>query len=250
MHILLVDDEPLARQRLQTLLSDCAAVPGAPPVTMVYEAASADAALALLAGAPVDLVLLDIHMPGTDGLSLARSLRTRPRPPAVVFVTASAGHAVTAFELDAIDYLTKPVRLERLVQALQKAARGQAHEGASETGLPPHDALVIQERGRMVRVPVAEVLYFKAELKYVTVRTRAASHILDGSLSDLEARFGARFLRVHRNALVARHAIRALEKHYFDSEDGESWAVRLHGLAELLPVSRRQAAAVREALAG
>lgn len=250
MHILLVDDEPLARQRLQTLLADCAAVPGAPAVGMVYEAATADAARAVLATAPVDLVLLDIYMPGTSGLALAQALRVLPRPPAVVFVTAHAGHAVTAFELDAADYLTKPVRLERLVQALQKAARGRPQDADAAAGAPADDALVIHERGRTVRVPVAEVLYFKAELKYITVRTRAASHILDGSLSDLEARFGARFLRVHRNALVARHAIRALEKHYFDAEEGEGWAVRMHGLSELLPVSRRQAPAVREALSG
>jgi two-component system response regulator AlgR len=108
--------------------------------------------------------------------------------------------------------------------------------------------LVIQDRGRTERVPVTEVLYFKAELKYITVRTAGRSYILDGSLSDLEERHGAQFLRVHRNALVSRRAVRALEKH-FDAEEGEGWAVRLNGVEEALSVSRRQLSAVREALA-
>lgn len=111
------------------------------------------------------------------------------------------------------------------------------------------ETLLIQDRGRTERVPIGEVLYFKAELKYVTVRTAGRSHILDGSLSELEARFGSRFMRIHRNALIARGAVRALEKH-FDPEEGEGWAVRLHGLDELLAVSRRQLGAVREAIAG
>jgi two-component system, LytTR family, response regulator AlgR len=107
--------------------------------------------------------------------------------------------------------------------------------------------LIIQDRGRTERVPLVEVLYFKAELKYVTVRTAAKSYILDGALNDLEERHASRFMRIHRNALVARHAMRALEKHH-DPEEGEGWAVRLLGLDELLAVSRRQLPAVREAI--
>lgn len=116
--------------------------------------------------------------------------------------------------------------------------------------VPENDekTLLIQDRGRTERVPVAEVLYFKAELKYITVRTAGRSYILDGSLSELEARFASRFMRIHRNALIARGAVRALEKH-FDPEEGEGWAVRLNGLDELLTVSRRQLGAVREAVA-
>jgi two-component system response regulator AlgR len=164
----------------------------------------------------------------------------------VVFVTAYAEHAVTAFELEAVDYLTKPVRLERLEAALGKVERlVQARAGGLET---EQEVLVIQDRGRTERVPVTEVLYFKAELKYITVRTAARSYILDGSLSDLEDRHGSQFLRVHRNALVSRRAVRALEKH-FDPEEGEGWAVRLNGIDESLAVSRRQLSAVREALA-
>ncbi len=108
--------------------------------------------------------------------------------------------------------------------------------------------LHINERGSVLRVPVRDVLYFKAELKYITVRTASASHLLDGTLNQIEARYGERFLRVHRNALVARHAIRALLRSN-DISEGEGWAVRLQGLEdELLPVSRRQLAKVRAAL--
>jgi len=162
-----------------------------------------------------------------------------------VFVTAHAEHAVAAFDLEAVDYLTKPVRLERLQVALQKVERVLAlRRGPAE---PQPETLVIQDRGRTERVPLSEVLYFKAELKYVTVRTASRSYILDASLSDLEERHAAQFMRVHRNALVAKRAVRALEKHD-DPEEGEGWAVRLNGIDELLAVSRRQLTAVREAL--
>ena len=244
LKILLVDDEALARSRLRALLGDCTA----PASVVAAEASDAVQAMSALQHQSFDAVLLDVHMPGADGLALAGLIARLPRPPAVVFVTAHAGHAVQAFELDAVDYLTKPVRLERLRQALQKVERamqirqGQEPEKAEET-------LLIQDRGRAERVPIAEVLYFKAELKYVTVRTAGRSYILDGSLNELEARLGSRFMRIHRNALIARRAVRALEKH-FDPEEGEGWAVRLNGLDELLAVSRRQLGAVREAIAG
>ena len=242
LKMLLVDDEPLARSRMRTLLADCTD-PGA---EVAGEAANAAQAMEHLRRQSFDAVLLDIHMPGADGLALAGVLRGLPDAPAVVFVTAYAEHAVSAFDLEAVDYLTKPVRLERLQLALNKVERAvQARNGGQET---EQEVLVIQDRGRTERVPVIEVLYFKAELKYITVRTAARSYILDGSLSDLEERHGAQFLRVHRNALVSRRAVRALEKH-FDPEEGEGWAVRLSGIDESLAVSRRQLSAVREALA-
>ena len=247
MNILIVDDEALARSRLRTLLADCADA----TQHNVAEAASAAEALAWLAptsGRACDLVLLDIHMPGQDGLGLAHTLRALAYPPAVVFVTAHTDHAVSAFELDALDYLTKPVRRERLQQALAKAQRAVGTPPPAAAAQDLGEALLIQDRGRTERVPLAEVLYFKAEQKYVTVRTAARSYILDGALSDLEARHAAQFLRIHRNALVARRAMRALEKHH-DPMEGEGWAVRLQGLGELLMVSRRQVAAVREEIA-
>jgi two-component system response regulator AlgR len=243
LRALIVDDEALARSRLRTLLGDCRT----PPADVAGEAANATQAVELLRRQAYDLALLDIHMPGADGLALAQTLRTLPHPPALVFVTAHAEHAVQAFELEAVDYLTKPVRLERLQQALQKAERLLRSRGDT----PPDAAgevLLIQERGRTERVPLAEVLYFKAELKYITVRTPAKTYILDGALSELEEKYGGRFLRIHRNALVARRAVRAVEKHE-DPEEGEGWAVRLSGIDEMLTVSRRQLAAVREAIA-
>ena len=242
LQVLVVDDETLARSRLRTLLGECAA----PSATVGGEAGNAVQAMDLLRRLHFDAVLLDIRMPGADGLALAQALRSLARPPVVVFVTAHAEHAVAAFELEAADYLTKPVRLERLQVALQKIERLVQAQGGAQDAAP--EVLLIQDRGRTERVPLAEVLYFKAELKYITVRTAGRSYILDASLSELEDRYMAQFLRIHRNALVARRAIRALEKH-FDPEEGEGWAVRLNGIDELLAVSRRQLSAVREAVA-
>ncbi len=242
--MLVVDDEALARSRLRTLLGDCAA----PAALVAGEAADAVQAMTALQQGCFDVVLLDIRMPGVDGMALAQSIATLPQPPAVVFVTAHAEHAVHAFELEAIDYLTKPVRLERLQQALEKVERmAQSRQGPGPDLLDK--MLIIQDRGRTERVPLAEVLYLKAELKYITVRTASRSYILDGSLSELEERHAAWFIRIHRNALIARRAVRALEKH-FDPEEGEGWAVRLNGIEEVLAVSRRQLSAVREAIAG
>ena len=266
LRVLLVDDEALARLRLRTLIGDCTE----PRATVVGEVANAALALEWLqaqstgtAGADraCDLVLLDIQMPGRDGTQLAEELRGLPQPPAVVFVTAHAGHALKAFDLEAVDYLTKPVRRERLQLALQRVeARLAPVPSAVEPAVQPDPVLVVSERGRVVRVPLAEVLYLKAELKYVTLRTAAHTHVLDDALSDLEQRLGPRFLRVHRNALVARSAISALERRTLtdkgsdgdDAEEGmasDCWAVKVAPVGEWLAVSRRQASAVREALA-
>jgi len=243
LNVVVVDDEPLARLRLRTLLGDCRE----PAARVVAEAGDAAEAMSILTHQACDALLLDIHMPGADGLQLARHLRTLAHPPAVVFVTAHAEHAVEAFELEALDYLTKPVRLERLQAALRKIERRVESYKAQDADFSLN-FLLIQDRGRTERVPLAEVVYLKAELKYVTVRTRERSYIYDGSLSEFEDRDGTHWLRVHRNALVARHAMRALERHH-DPEEGDGWAVRLEGVVEHLAVSRRQLAAVREALA-
>lgn len=237
---LVVDDEQLARARLRTLLADCKT----PLATMAGEAANGVQAMELLQRQHFDVVLLDIHMPGADGLALARTLQTMAQSPALIFVTAHAEHAVEAFELEALDYLTKPVRLERLQQALQKVERFRQSPRGLEADFS-QETLVIQERGRTERVSLQQVIYFKAEQKYLTVRTAARSYILDGSLNDMEERYKDHFFRIHRNALIARRAVQALEKH-FDPEEGDGWAVRLMGVDELLAVSRRQLAAVRE----
>ena len=243
LKVLLVDDEKLARSRLRTLLADC----NAPGAEVLAEAANGPQVIAALRQAVFDLVLLDVRMPGMDGVQLAQTIAGMAEPPAVVFVTAHAEHAVQAFEVAAVDYLTKPVRLERLQQALQKVER-LAQLKLSQLTDFSIDALIIQDRGRTERVPLTEVLYLKAELKYVTVRTALRSYILDGALSELEEKYPSQFMRIHRNTLIARRAVRALEKHY-DAEEGEGWAVRLNGIPELLAVSRRQLSAVREAIA-
>ena len=242
LRVMVVDDEALARLRLRTLLGDCTS----PAVSLDGEAANATQAIELLRRQQFDVLLLDIRMPGADGLTLAQTLNTLPNAPVVVFVTAHAEHAVQAFELEAVDYLTKPVRLERLILSLQKVERTIVNRRGLEPDLSP-EVVIIQERDRLVRLPLAQVVYFKAELKYITVRTAAKAYLLDGSLSELEEKYKAQFMRIHRNAIIARRAVRALEKHV-DPEEGEGWAVRLDGIEELLFVSRRQVAAVREAI--
>jgi two-component system response regulator AlgR len=273
LRLLLVDDEALARLRLRTLLQDC------PGVQVAGEAADADAALAAVhaaaqaqaqgQGPGLDALLLDIRMPGRDGLRLAAALKALPRPPAVIFVTAHGEHAVKAFELEALDYLTKPVRRDRLHAALQRL-RQRVRPAQAPPPSAAGPALVVTDRGRVLRVPLDEVLYLKAEQKYVTLRTAAHTHVLDESLTELEQRIAQLaplagpaapvFIRVHRNALVGRHAVRALAQREAAGRDedepgdapaatGEGWAVQVAPLNEWLAVSRRQVAAVRAALA-
>jgi two-component system response regulator AlgR len=244
LKVLIVDDEVHARSRLRTMLAECTE----PRVDVVGEAANAVQAVEQIQRTGCDLLLLDVRMPGVDGVQLASRLREMGTPPAIVFVTAYAEHAVQAFELEAVDYLTKPVRRERLQQALQKVARARsAAQSSAEMGGTGGEHLIIQERGRSERVALSEVIYLKAELKYITVRTAEKEHIFDGALNDLEQRYPYLFVRVHRNALVARRTVRAVEKHN-DPLEGEGWMVRLDGVDERLAVSRRQLAAVREAL--
>lgn len=264
LQLLLVDDEALARLRLRTLLGEC------PGVQVAGEAADADAALAQVhaavraqaagEGPGLDALLLDIRMPGRDGLRLAAALKALPQPPAVIFVTAHGEHALKAFELEALDYLTKPVRRDRLHAALQRLR--QRVRPAQAVALPASGpALVVTDRGRVLRVPLDEVLYLKAEQKYVTLRTAAHTHVLDESLTELAQRIAQLaalagsvapvFIRVHRNALVGRHAVRALAQRGGEDPDeaaGEGWAVQVAPLDEWLAVSRRQVAAVRAAL--
>ncbi len=267
LRVLLVDDEELARLRLRSLVEDCAE----PLCEVVGEAANATQALVWLATRECDLLLLDVRMPGRDGLQLAEELKAAAKtagPPAIVFVTAHAEHALKAFDLDAVDYLTKPVRRERLQAALARVAQRLNLVPGVASGARPASAanasneapvIVVNDRGRLVRVPVADVLYLKAELKYVTLRTASSTHLLDDSLSDLEQRLtrqpDLRFIRIHRNALVAFKAVLALERRVMAGNDedaadvGEAWAVRVAPVDEWLAVSRRQVAAVREALA-
>ncbi len=251
LKVLIVDDEELARLRMRSLLADCAA----PAAEVAGEAGSAAEALHWLSANDADLVLLDINMPGLDGLQLAERLRASAHPPRIVFVTAHANHALKAFEIDAVDYLTKPVRRARLQDALVRVAQRLDRALPAAPTRPAEAAeqpvLVVSDRGRVQRVPVADILYLKAELKYVTLRTPAHAYVLDDSLSDLEQRLGDVMLRIHRNALVARTAVTKLERRApTDGDgDGEGWAVQVGATQEWLQVSRRQLTQVRELLA-
>jgi two-component system response regulator AlgR len=237
LHILLVDDEQPARNRLRELLADCAAEA---PHVVVGEAANGLEALAAVAESAPDLVLLDIHMPGMSGMELASHLQRLERPPAVIFITAHDQYAVNAFEVNALDYLLKPVRAARLAAALKKTAGEGRPEPRQEAfarlDQRPRRYLSSAERGRVRLIAIDEVIFLKADLKYVTVQTDEAEHLVEESLSRLEEEFGERFVRIHRNCLVARRLVRGFER--IPGEEG--WAVVLEGWPEKLAISRRQ----------
>jgi len=244
LRLVIVDDEAPARRRLRELLDDCAS---ALPLVVVGEAASGREALGLLGSTPADLVLSDIHMPDMDGIELARHLLKLPLPPVLIFTTAYHEHAIAAFEVHAIDYLVKPVRVQRLLTALQKVPRLKPLSGAKLDRLPAaaRRFLSVTERSRVVLVPIEEIVYLKAELKNITIRTAEREYLLEESLTKLEEEFGERFVRVHRNCLVARDAIRGFERRV-NAEGDAHWEVLLRGVSEALPVSRRQQFIVRE----
>ena len=239
LSILIVDDEALARTRLRDLLADLAAEI---KTMVVAEATDGLEAIAAIAEHPVDVVLVDIRMPKMNGIELAQHLAHVDNPPAIIFVTAYDSHAVQAFELNAVDYLVKPVRAPRLAAALHKVRQKQppiaAHTLARlQSGARTH--LSCHERGRLLLIPLPEILYLRADLKYVTARTASREYLLDESLTSLEDEFSERFIRLHRSALVAKDAISGFEKN--TAEDAETqWQALLRGIPEKLPVSRRQ----------
>src|SRR5690349_11294895 len=205
LRVVIVDDEAPARSRMRDLLADCAVEL---PVTVVGEAASGPAALELLSREAADVVLLDIRMPEMDGIEVAQHLQRLDEPPAVVY-------AIRAFEVHAVDYLLKPIRLARLKEALARATRPKP-DALREIARAPRTHLSAQERGKIHLIPVTDVIYLKAELKYVSVRTAAREYLIEESLTRLELEFAERFVRVHRNCLVARSAVRGFER----SEEG------------------------------
>jgi two-component system response regulator AlgR len=239
--ILVVDDELPARTRLMALIDELQAG------EIVGEAAHGAAAIELAERCGADVVLVDIRMPGIDGLEAARHLARMERPPAVIFTTAFDAHALEAFEANAVDYLLKPVRRERLQAALAKArtlTSAQAAQVASafgERGVRTHVSATLN--GNLKLVPVAQVRFFRAEHKYVTARFADGELVLDESLSALEVEFGELFLRVHRNALVAVEHVCALDR----DVDGRQ-CVRCAGVPDAVEVSRRMLSQVRKAL--
>jgi two-component system, LytTR family, response regulator AlgR len=238
LRLFIADDEAPARERLKALLEDLRADL---PATVVGEAGNGTQALEQLPGSGAQVLLLDIQMPGMNGLEVARHLAALEDAPAIVFVTAHDQHAVDAFELNAIDYLMKPVRAERLAAALRKALAGSPgqRERLARTATAAREYFSVIERNRIA-------LFLKAELKYVTLRTREGEFLIEEPLVAIEREFAERFVRVHRNCLVARRAIRGFERGA--GEEEASWQVVLEGLAERIPVSRRQWPAMKAAL--
>ena len=244
LKLFIVDDETPARERLRELLGDIAAEV---PTEVVGEARHGLEALERFPGSGAELLLLDIQMPGMDGLELARHLASLEAPPGFVFITAHDRHAVDAFELNALDYLLKPVRASRLAAALKKAAgapREQLPEALRKAAGRAREYLSIAERHRISLVPVRDIVFLRAEQKYVTLRTREREFLIEEPLVTLEKEFADRFVRIHRNCLVARAAVRGFERG--GAEEEPTWMVVLDGLEERLPVSRRQWPLVRE----
>lgn len=245
MRIFVVDDEPLARERLIRIIEKNASH------EVVGQAGDGVSALHLIQEHKPDVVLLDIRMPGMDGLEVARHLCKLEHPPAVVFCTAYDQYAVQAFDVQAVGYLLKPVRREALAGALENAVRANQAQLAAlgaavqETG-PAHSGrshLSVRSHRGIQLVPVVDVQFFMADQKYVRVVYRGGEVLIDEPLRELEAEFGERFVRVHRNALIAIHLVEALER----DPDGQNF-VRLRGAEERVPVSRRSVPSLRKKL--
>ncbi len=232
MKVVIVDDEPLARARLGALLGECEGV------RTVASVADGEAALAACAEHGADLLLLDITMPGMDGTELAARLARLPHPPQVIFCTAHEQYAARAFELGVVDYLLKPVRLERLREALERAR--QRHDVPVGGAVP---ALTVRLHDEERRIPLAQVICLQADEKYVTVHHERGEALIEDSLRQLEQAWPRHLLRVHRNCLVASARLLGLKT----LDDGRTVA-RLAG-SELAPeVSRRNLPAVRRHL--
>ena len=244
LKVLIADDETPARNRIKDLLGD------AGQISIVAEAKNGKEAIDLAATTQPDLMLLDIRMPLMDGLEAAEHAQKLDPKPHVIFTTAYDAYAIRAFDLNAIDYLLKPIRLERLQAALEKVRILKPDDAQSMEALKPLQAtrshLSIHERGRVVLVPIEDIIYCRAELKYVTVRTSEKEHLLEESLTNLESEFGEVFIRLHRNCLVAKQSISGYEKRPDEKGDSQ-WHAILKGVPETMLVSRRQQHLIRKA---
>ena len=241
LNILIADDEAPARNRLRDLLADIA------NVALVAEAKNGKEAIDLALQTKPDLMLLDIRMPLMDGIEAAQHAQKLAPKPHIIFTTAFDAYAMKAFDINAIDYLLKPIRLERLQAAINKAHALQPNQLAALKPLQKiRSHLSIHERGRVLLVPIETIIYLRAELKYVTVRTAEREYLLEESLTNLEAEFGERFVRLHRNCLVAPRFITGYEKRK-NADDELQWMAMLNGIPETIAISRRQQHLVREA---
>lgn len=237
MKILVTDDETLARDHLTSLVHQLGE-----PYRVVGEASNGREALEHCRRETVDLVLMDIQMPGMDGLEAARRIAEMPVPPAVIFTTAHAEHALPAFEVNGAGYLLKPIRLEKLREALEKVTRITRPLLGNEE-VQPELWITVRFRGNLERIPFSSIYYFRAESKYVLVRHDGGEALIEDSLKTLEKRFSARVIRVHRNALVVPERLRGLERR----PDGGMQLV-FDGIDDRLEVSRRHLPGVRRLL--
>ena len=238
LRVLIVDDEPPARARLGQLLAE---IGGA---ELIGEAASGPEALEQAMRLTPDVVLLDVRMPGMDGLETARHLSELGEPPAVIFTTAYDQYALNAFDTRAAGYLLKPVRKDKLAAALEQAGRltrAQLKRLAAAAGAAGRTHIAVRRREQLRLIPLEQILYFQADQKYTTVRHAGGEDLIEESLRTLEEELGARFVRIHRNTLVNVAHLEGIER----SEDGR-YSVRLAGLAAPLPVSRRLAGELLE----
>ncbi len=243
MKVLIVDDEKLARDRLRQLVS------GLVPEPELFEAANGREALFAVNASRPDVVLMDIRMPVMDGLESAMHLSHMDNPPSVIFTTAYDQHAVAAFEVNAVDYLLKPIRRDRLELALGKVSpvstRQMRQLKEDQDANTPRSHISVQLRGQITVIPVSEIAYFMADNKYVRVCTPSERHYIEDSLVSLEQEFEQKFLRIHRNAIVSIDHIRGMEK-----QPSGRWHVRLRDISDTLEVSRRHTAAVRSWIKG
>lgn len=243
LRILIVDDEQPARERLQRLLSELG------EYELISQAENATVALQLSQQLHPDVVLLDVRMPGMSGIEVAQHLNSLNEPPAVIFTTAYEEYAVDAFEAEAIGYLLKPIRKEKLERALQHAVRlsnNRLQQLNSHQSAHTARTHLCIKRGETLRlIPIQEIRYFIAEQKYITIHHAHGTDLIDESLKDLSVEFAERFIRIHRNSLVADNAIASIER---DTEG--QYKIHLRDSADALPVSRRHSAAVLKRLRG
>jgi two-component system response regulator AlgR len=240
MNVLIVDDEHLARLRLRKMLSATS------EHQIIGEAETGEDALRKTLASNPDIVLMDIRMPGMDGIEAASYINRMSKPPAIIFTTAFSDHALNAFETHAIDYLLKPIKQSRLEAALDAAKRinnAQLCQLREDESGSTRQKICVKSRGSLELIPIEEIIYFKADQKYVTLRTADQEYLIEESLKLLEKEFSQQFIRIHRNALVAQHLLHGLTK----NNEGHC-CISFNDIDELLEVSRRHLPFIRKTI--
>ncbi len=239
MNLLVVDDEPLAQKRLQHMLEKL------PQISDIYVANNGIQAINLCQEHDMDVVLLDIRMPGIDGLETAQHLTQLEKVPAIIFTTAYGEYALEAFNVHAVDYLLKPVRQEKLEASLARVCQlNSAQINAIKSDPAARTNIAAKISGNVKLIPVADILFFQADQKYVTVKYLNGETVIEDTLKELQTEFENQFIRVHRNALVAKKYINGIHK----NNDGHSF-VTLQDCDDMLEISRRHLSTIRKLIA-